>query len=913
MPSRLSSLMVRDGLVGVKRMEHAFQRQVIYGGCLDTILLEMSLVPEERLLQYLSLATGLPPATRNETNVFDPEAVKKCSADLAKAYRVVPLCFEEGALRVLVHDPVDLGLLEELANQLEFPIQPLVVPEYRFHLVFSRMYGGVPNARFTELARRSEESATSSPVGKARSVIIEDPGPTSRDADDDQDSAEHVVVDVGIPPSTHRDQSGLVSKPGSGPFEHGVEQDSRSAGHAPGTPGRAAPYDSASHSSPSPEHHAQDRLLGQAHTEPMPTDNSVDSPARPSGTRSTRPGVGEPPRLPALPGHEPEGNYGEAEGSHGEPVSSHGEPARSVPAGAVGLPRDSTTQPTTSPLGSRNAPTGEDRVIQPRARPSATLPRVDRDEDLLGSPLSPAEARDALATAEDRDLIFSVLLRAIYQRSQYAALLTVQGGVAIGRIALSYEHFDREEIGGVLIPLDSASAFHSVVASGAPHIGPVATGDTEIDEMITRMGNCLPPSALLLPVVLRNRVVAIAVGHNGEDPIDVNEVSQLLPLASLAAAAISRVIMKAKTRAAEELQAVRVQPETVAPNRGDQPPIDDLPTTPFTRLEADDVDSDAEFEDGDGDALGMTMETVEPEPIEAVLDAVESPDPQNSTQAKAAALARVEETLATLSAGRFPGKLHIDRYELGGRALPPEQHGPILDMVIRIGQAACDMLIDKMRHSDRDVRYYATICVVELHPRAAIPALIERLFDSDYGIRSASIDALSAFPDSDLDQALTRVRQALHSDDSSRVQAAAQALASLGDIRAIPDLLTALARGDKGSDPARRALIQLTKQNFGSSHRKWRGWWSKHKNKHRVEWLIEGLANKDDNLRRSAAEDLRNVTGEYFDYRYDMPRKEREQARQRWLDWWNELGRKRFIKSDEDRRSTAVLPGKGTT
>ena len=43
MPSRLSSLLVRDGLVGVKRMEKAFQRQVIYGGSLDTILLETCL------------------------------------------------------------------------------------------------------------------------------------------------------------------------------------------------------------------------------------------------------------------------------------------------------------------------------------------------------------------------------------------------------------------------------------------------------------------------------------------------------------------------------------------------------------------------------------------------------------------------------------------------------------------------------------------------------------------------------------------------------------------------------------------------------------------------------------------------------------------------------------------------------
>src|SRR6185503_20264656 len=100
MASRLSSLLVRDGLVGVKRMEKAFQRQVIYGGSLDTILLEMGLVPDERLTQYLSLASGLPPASRVETNVFDAEAVRRCPEEIAAKHRVVPLSLEGDALRV---------------------------------------------------------------------------------------------------------------------------------------------------------------------------------------------------------------------------------------------------------------------------------------------------------------------------------------------------------------------------------------------------------------------------------------------------------------------------------------------------------------------------------------------------------------------------------------------------------------------------------------------------------------------------------------------------------------------------------------------------------------------------------------------------------------------------------------------
>ena len=101
----LSSLLVRDGLVGVKRMEQAFQRQVIYGGALDTILLEMGAITEERLAEYLSLASGLPPADRNLYDYFDPRAVQVCPRELAEEFHVAPVAFDGDALRVLVLRP----------------------------------------------------------------------------------------------------------------------------------------------------------------------------------------------------------------------------------------------------------------------------------------------------------------------------------------------------------------------------------------------------------------------------------------------------------------------------------------------------------------------------------------------------------------------------------------------------------------------------------------------------------------------------------------------------------------------------------------------------------------------------------------------------------------------------------------
>src|SRR5512146_2646582 len=154
MASRLSSLLVRDGLVGVKRMEKAFQRQVIYGGSLDTILLEMNLVPEDRLTQYLALASGLPPAARDEGSHIDDEALFQITAEIGSQFRAVPLTLDGEALRVLVCSPLEIAELEDLADLLDRPLQPLITPEYRWHLAYAKAYEQDPPARFTTLARQ---------------------------------------------------------------------------------------------------------------------------------------------------------------------------------------------------------------------------------------------------------------------------------------------------------------------------------------------------------------------------------------------------------------------------------------------------------------------------------------------------------------------------------------------------------------------------------------------------------------------------------------------------------------------------------------------------------------------------------------------------------------------------------------
>ena len=782
--SRLSSLLVRDGLVGVKRMEKAFQRQVIYGGSLDTILLEIGAVPEERLTQYLALASGLPPAARDESKAIDAAAVALLPADLAEQFRTVPLSISGEALRVLVTSPLELAELEDLADLLDRPLQPLMTPEYRWHLAFAAAYGSEAPARFSTLARTLEIETAPEAVGRAKTVIVD-----------------------GVP-ATHD-------------------------------------------------------------TKPLAMESRPPAPPR-ATTQPNLPRVVTPPEVPSLPRTLTPPQV---------PVMRPPAPAQKSTLVGIAVPKaDFITEPDpkVTMLGPAVAAPPEAVPVVVKRAASAPITTLGRD-----SPLAIVRARDMLAAAEDRDSVFITLLRATRARARYAGLLTVQGGAAIGRVALAEPGLDTASIASVLIPLDVVSPFRAVAHNQQPHIGSLATSDAAIDAMITRLGGSVPPSALLMPIVLRDRVVAIVIAHRGHGELKLVDVAELLPLASASADALGRLIVQHKRAVPAEIEG-------------------DLHDTQRHHLPI--------AVEGENPELSFVPDPARP--IDAVLDDIERAREGGAEEALFEAIERSHDTLGALMR-RFPGQLRVDRFAVTGRPLRAAQYGGLLELVVRLGDPATELLVEQMSSPQRDVRFYATICTAELRPHSAIVALVERLFDLDYGVRAAAMEALAGYPVAELTQSLARARRAVHSTDPEVVAAAAAAIVTLGDIEAVGDLIAALERSDKGTEHVRRALVALTAQDFGTSERKWRKWWDGAKKRHRIEWLIDGLTHKEDAIREGAIQDLRRLTGEYFGYHHDLPRKERDVAAERWTAWWRETGQRRFIvREDERMRPTAVLPGR---
>jgi hypothetical protein len=770
MPSRLSSLLVRDGVVGVKLLERAFQRQVIYGGSLDTNLLEMKAATEDQLLQYASLATGIPPATRSDLERLDPAVAERCPEAVAREHGVVPLLLDQGALQLLVRDPLELSSLEGVAAALEVPVKPLLVLEYRFHVALGRLFGREVEPRFATLAARVAREAP----------------PAS---------------------ATMRPESVVVGSPALKP-----------------------------------------------------------EPDAPKRRRARKRPVSKPP----------------ADRASGEVV----EAATSTKATEVMQAIEIEAEPSSA---APSTPPAEHATSDVSKEPSSGAP----DESL-----APEDARLQLQSAAHRDDVFLLLLRALRSQTSYAALLTVQGGAAIGRVALASDPALAATIREVLIPLDVRSAFRQAIESGAPYIGPIATGDAEVDAMIERLGGCVPPAGVLLPITLRGRAVAVAFGHRGREAIGISEVAGVLPVAGAAADALHRLIMSRK--AASPREDAPGVPEPVA----DDPPTSRIPAsrnndaTPKTAAMADTLPADVVT----SDALTADDRL---EPVEALLVASARGDEEAARHALERALAVPAATVAALSK-RFPGPLEFDRHGLGGRLRPAREHGPLLALLVRLGGAASPLIVGELQADEPAHRYYAALCAGAVQPPAALNALVDCLFDADSGVRGAAIEALASYPPRERDGALTRVREVLAEIDEARVGAAADACADLGHTAAIPALIEALSH-ETAPAPVRRALVALTKQDFGGSSRKWRSWWTKNRDRSRLEWMIDGLNHKEAEVRRSAIEELRRVTGEYFGYHHDLPRKERTEAQKRWSRWLRETKSSKIAELATERRSTVLV------
>ena len=142
MASKLSSILVKLGLIPIRKLDQAFQNQVINGGTLDSALLELGLIREKDLIRVLVEASELPSIQLAELTLDDSrELVSIFPQKLALRYQVIPVARVGEQVGVLVNAEFDKNKIEEIGFMLGVSLIARVVPEPRLLSFASRIYG----------------------------------------------------------------------------------------------------------------------------------------------------------------------------------------------------------------------------------------------------------------------------------------------------------------------------------------------------------------------------------------------------------------------------------------------------------------------------------------------------------------------------------------------------------------------------------------------------------------------------------------------------------------------------------------------------------------------------------------------------------------------------------------------------
>jgi hypothetical protein len=263
-----------------------------------------------------------------------------------------------------------------------------------------------------------------------------------------------------------------------------------------------------------------------------------------------------------------------------------------------------------------------------------------------------------------------------------------------------------------------------------------------------------------------------------------------------------------------------------------------------------------------------------------------------------AALQSMGEPALKLVAFRFPGRLAQDHMGQRGKLPLPSAHGPLINFMVRMRQQGVPYLVDLMGSENPEVRYYATFIFSELHAPEVLHVLLDRVFDSAPPVRRVATEVLKAYwQDQELRPVLEHLRAELVGPVPFRRRCSAEVLGALRDTQAVPRLIELAADRDTDTaEAAQRALLLITKQAFGDSRRRWRAWWEKNKEQHRMQWLIDALGHKESECRFLASQELHQLTGETLGYRFDQDKRDREEALNRWQQWWKSKGQDRFLR-----------------
>lgn len=857
--SALTSLLSRDRVVSIQKIEQALQRQVVSGGALDTAVLELALVPEDLLSAYMGAVHGLLPATRDEVMRVPRDTVRLGSVELVSEYRFLPLRLDGRELLVAVTKPFTEDAERRLAATIGYALVPRIITEVRLWTGLAHHYGIEVPPRLRRLAERLRN---------------EDPGTVRYVAPLEGRSASHP------PPAPSRPS-----------FESLREESDRPSRD----PDLTIP-------APPPEEYARDLVSA-------PLVNVASSPSyRPSkqpqeGSQSVRFST-----LSTSP---------ELRSRLRRPLSV--KDLDELLAKAAG--RDDIVEIYFAFARQYFEYTALFVIHGDLAEGRLSFgPGVGNDEVVkIAVPLDlPSSFSDTRATAQARTTYMdsheldTVILRDLGRVSRTPAALVP---VTLKGRAVCVLYGDR---GGEMLELSdlpeltaasqrAGLAFERLLLrKKAPVLQPT--------EARTALGLSRPapepPSwnARLSQAPLTGsapeslRPLADVRAH--ESSYHVRE-----PITD-----VVQVPRRAEPRTAPRVEARSTPPRSVpvslkresepASKRDSMPTLTDALVQELrgvsmfpSRDTLTDVVVPRRFNPRSEPTVIIDDSETEEHVLELVATILQSD--QDVDDSVLDSLAFLGDYAAPALEREFPGRLWVPLEATLGQWPRGRDLSVVTRAFVRMGASANRSVAALLESDDSRTRLCAVLVAAETLSPPLFGPLARRLVDSEESIRQAAVEALRPARHShELAAALELVERAIGEStlDGLRRRDAVRALGELGDAHALGTLLGTFSLADADlAHRAHEALVALTRHDFGTNPKAWQVWSKSNAGRHRIEWIIDALSSDVQALRTAAFEELKRTTQQYVGYHPLAPQRERDRAQQKYRDWWNTTGRARFL------------------
>ncbi|MEJ2197517.1 MAG: hypothetical protein P8X54_02995 [Desulfuromonadales bacterium] len=164
MAIRLGELLIKKNLLTQAQLEEALQAQVIFGGTLGTILIEMGLITENVLAEILTNLLNLPCLKPNQLENIPEHVINIISPELAEKHKVVPVSVNGKKLTLAMESPHDLKSIDEISFRTGYIIQPILALEVRLIFALEHYYGVKRTMRYIAPPQHVRDELDKAPI-----------------------------------------------------------------------------------------------------------------------------------------------------------------------------------------------------------------------------------------------------------------------------------------------------------------------------------------------------------------------------------------------------------------------------------------------------------------------------------------------------------------------------------------------------------------------------------------------------------------------------------------------------------------------------------------------------------------------------------------------------------------------------